>query len=234
MAPPVRAALSAMGIALGVPEWNLHPAHHFASGDMMASAITAEQLGTFRRQYVARLPYLGLNVGRGLGVVSAQKPLPEQVLYEDQGLHQRNPQYRFIHTGLTIDGTNAEALINEQAHGQTVPLYKQSFVDDADRLKEHLVHLWQDVCLPYLTGLAHAMATTAAPLPNGEKTIIHCNHTYQRKTRSGGSDGLRPAFSLLYMDKTGLAGPDGQAVVLPGDTRYCCIKNSKNQSRKPF
>ena len=93
-----------------------------------------------------------------------------------------------------------------------------------DQGLEHYVSLWENSGRPYYIALANAIDIAS------QKEIILCNHSYGAPSVSGGEEGIRPFFSMLFMDKDNLIAPDNVAVILPGDEQNCYVWNEKNQN----
>jgi|GEM_PF-6938343 len=208
--------LEAVGIKVGVPEWLVGETHISYGGDRAVAAITAERLTEFRYGVVARDTYHIQNHNRGLGVVA--KKDRAKLAYIDENLSQLHSDFIFGTNGSSNDGTFAQALINPL--NKTYPIYAE------DPGLEHYVSLWKNSGRPYYRALANAIATAS------QTDIILCNHSYGAPSASGGGEGIRPLFSMLFMDKTHLTAPVDVAVVLPGDKQNCYVWSQEDQHFK--
>ena len=206
--------LEAVGLKVGVPEWLVGETHISYGGDRAVAAITAEYLTEFRYGVVARDTYHIQNHNRGLGVVP--KKDRAEFAYIDEHLSRLHPDFVFGTNGSSNDGTFAQALINPL--DKTYPIYAE------DPGLEHYVYLWENSGKPYYRALANAI-DAASPTD-----IILCNHSYGAPSTSGGREGIRPLFSMLFMDKDNLTAPTNVAVVLPGDEQNCYVWSQENQN----
>ncbi|MEM9272106.1 MAG: hypothetical protein AAGA80_03945 [Cyanobacteria bacterium P01_F01_bin.143] len=206
--------LEAVGIKVGVPEWLVGETHISYGGDRAVAAITTAYLTEFRYGVVARDTYHIQNHNRGLGVVP--KKDRAKFAYVDENLSRLHPDFVFGTNGSSDDGTFAQALINPL--NKTYPIYAE------DPGLEHYVSLWKNSGRPYYQALANAIDAAS---PND---IILCNHSYGAPSTSGGKEGIRPLFSMLFMDKDNLAAPTNVAVTLPGEEQNCYVWSQDGQN----